>query len=429
MKPIAIRIGLLLLVLAGAASGASDEVGGRTDEVVPTAPGGASDEVDDTSDLVTVPADDAPDTQGDTSSVSAESAESGQTPGAAENEGSGVMGVVAPASKTGDPHLSAPSATGEQESSAPEEGPFFEPLPTFDPIAPIHVPTAPPASPPSPAAAEAAPAVLPPQAPSTLPGEGSYALWAALALAALSIGLAIALATIRMLLAWHRHAKDQRLTAFPEAILWEFDAGMRSQKLAVEDFARDVVALAREVRERDRRSSRQLDDLLASFATLQRALDQKDEEVARLRAGYDAEIFRRFVRRFLRVDEALREALERFDPEKAEVFELLIDLRELMADALDECGVVPFQPQVGESIKTAVGVADRWRKVSTDSPDRHFTIAQVLAPGMGIRTPQGLDVVKHAVVEVFVHEPKAGSDVVANGLETSPGTQEQEEGR
>ena len=48
---------------------------------------------------------------------------------------------------------------------------------------------------------------------------------------------------------------------------------------------------------------------MESFTVLQTTLDSRDKEIQRLKKGYDSEIFRKFLGRFIRVDKALCEEL------------------------------------------------------------------------------------------------------------------------
>ena len=50
-----------------------------------------------------------------------------------------------------------------------------------------------------------------------------------------------------------------------------------------------------------------IDDMNLTFLTLKDNLDQKDEELARYKDGYDATIFKNFILRFTRVDKVLKE--------------------------------------------------------------------------------------------------------------------------
>ena len=56
-----------------------------------------------------------------------------------------------------------------------------------------------------------------------------------------------------------------------------------------------------------------LNSILESFSTLQDSLTLKDKEIERLRKGYDAEIFKRFLLRFIRAKQAADDLMNESD--------------------------------------------------------------------------------------------------------------------
>lgn len=143
-------------------------------------------------------------------------------------------------------------------------------------------------------------------------------------------------------------------------------------------------------------------DLFDGYMTLQGKLDEKDAEIKRLKGGYDAEILRRFLRRFIRVDEAARESLQdaAVSEDARKSLHLICGLFE---DALDECGVEKFSPKIGEDYRKAAGrVADHPEIDPTDDASKHFIIAEVLAEGYALRLPDGgQEVIAQAKVKIF----------------------------
>ena len=76
--------------------------------------------------------------------------------------------------------------------------------------------------------------------------------------------------------------------------------------------------------------------------------------------------------------------------------------RDLLQDALHECGVSEFSPKIGESVRDAFGIADNYKKVVAETPGQELTIAEVIEPGFMIRTPEGSDdCIKPAKVAVY----------------------------
>jgi len=146
--------------------------------------------------------------------------------------------------------------------------------------------------------------------------------------------------------------------------------------------------------------------VLEAFTGLQDALSAKDKEIQRLKSGYDAEIFRRFLNRFLRLDRTLNEEIEDAGDGDTELLELLTEFRILLNDAFLDCGLEKFEPTIGASIRDADGADENYKTVVAGEHDAPLTIAQVIEAGWRINTPSGHEYIKKARVAVFV-EPAA----------------------
>jgi hypothetical protein len=109
------------------------------------------------------------------------------------------------------------------------------------------------------------------------------------------------------------------------------------------------------------RTSEGVSSLIETFMTLQKAIDERDADIKRLKGGYDAEIFRRFANRFIRVDQMIEVYLNS-NPEGSEA---LGQLKRVMEDALDECGIESFQPNIGDDSRRAEGIADNPKSTKT----------------------------------------------------------------
>ncbi|MBT6275947.1 MAG: hypothetical protein HOI95_17650 [Chromatiales bacterium] len=142
-------------------------------------------------------------------------------------------------------------------------------------------------------------------------------------------------------------------------------------------------------------SLRQMTD---TFMTFKRALDEKDAEIERLRTGYDAHVYRQFLNRFIRVHQSLLECASEEDISVSDIGNLTL----LLEDAMEESGVAPFEPDVGEDIR-GLGdrVAENPKILETDDPAAHLTIAAVNAPGYEIVSGEKPDVLAPAQVTVY----------------------------
>ncbi len=133
------------------------------------------------------------------------------------------------------------------------------------------------------------------------------------------------------------------------------------------------------------------------YVTLHGALDEKDAEIRRLKKGYDAQVFRKFLIRFIRTDLAVNDFVQDVETKS----EALALIKRLLEDALDECGVERFSPAIGEDYRRVEGVADNPKKTLSHNVDDRYKIAEVIEQGYRMKTPDGYEIVYPAKVRIF----------------------------
>lgn len=210
------------------------------------------------------------------------------------------------------------------------------------------------------------------------------------ALALLSVTTLVAVGTSFYLYRWRRILSGSHHLLMPE----EHGRYLRGVGAGLNDLSRHIQQLYDRIATTHSKTA----ELQASFLTLQRSLDGKDREIRRLKEGYDLKVFRSFVRRFLRVDTAVEGFLSVDEPAR----EGLEHTKRLLQDALEECGVEPFAPELGVSYLDAEGVADNPKTVPADSSEENNRISRVLQEGYRLVTPQGYEVIKPAKVEITI---------------------------
>lgn len=132
--------------------------------------------------------------------------------------------------------------------------------------------------------------------------------------------------------------------------------------------------------------------------TFRRALDDRDAEVRRLREGYDRRLFNQFLRRFIRIDKELRDELSGDDRS----WKGIDQIADLLVDALDECGVERFEPEIGEPYREAIGVEDHPVIIHTNEEAKRGTIASVIEGGYIVRQDDGqVETILPARVSVY----------------------------
>ena len=173
----------------------------------------------------------------------------------------------------------------------------------------------------------------------------------------------------------------------------------RSHKQSEKSRRRSDMILAKVLVESEHQS-RKSESLLDGFLTMQKALDTRDAEIARLKKGYDAKIFKRFLMRFIRVDSALKEICgEAGDGAESRNYRRV---SRLLEDALEECGVEQFSPEIGSDYREAGSrVAEEPLVSPTDDAEQDFKIASVKSVGYILEGEGETEVIVPAKVSIY----------------------------
>ena len=213
-------------------------------------------------------------------------------------------------------------------------------------------------------------------------------------------GLMVLTAISLFLVFWNYHIRSIYLRDGPGLVpeMWGFlisNSMEKNEKIHNKTFEalRNVVASS-EVQ------AKYSQDLMESFLTLQVALSSRDEEIARLRKGYDSKVFARFLSRFIRVGQALEELQSEFIDIGGQKYHVY--LSRLMENALEECGVEKFVPGIGGDYREAgPEIADEPAWILTDRPDLDYKISDVKRPGYHIVGQGEVQVLVPARVSIF----------------------------
>jgi hypothetical protein len=223
----------------------------------------------------------------------------------------------------------------------------------------------------------------------------------------MSATAAVAVASSFYLYRWRRILSADQRFVVPEALVGSLRGMGKEIRVSRSQLNRLAGELSDETQTLSKRvetTQKSVSELLDTTVMLQRALDQRDAEIQRLRQGYDQEIFRRFIARFVRVKQAVDDcvALKRFGPHDCE------QLRRLLEDAFEECGVEQFIPPLGTDYRGAEGVADNPRVIHTSDPKQSFAIADILDPGYRFRSPTNREIISPARVSIFMARQEQG---------------------
>ena len=219
-----------------------------------------------------------------------------------------------------------------------------------------------------------------------------------LAILGLLCFLVLLLATVTVYL--YRGSKTLRVTSVEPPTLTPASSDIVQQNVLTSTLAelRTLIAESMEQIGRDSANNEEKFGTLRNiFVTLHAALDEKDAEIRRFKEGYDAQVFRKFLIRFIRTDLAVNDFVEDVET-KSEALDLI---KRLLEDALDECGVERFSPSIGEDYRRAEGVADNPKTTLSDNVDDRYKIAEVIEQGYRMKTPDGYEIVYPAKVRIF----------------------------
>jgi len=218
-------------------------------------------------------------------------------------------------------------------------------------------------------------------------------------LVVLSITTFISIAVSFWLYRWRRVLLGDLKALAPE----EFADYVKSLNGSVVEYSEAVAHRLTQVGQEVGRLQGVTENMVQTFMSLQDSIDKKDQEIARYKSGYDTKIFKQFIHRFLRIDRLIEDYLLDSSDELKEV---LTDMQAVLEDALDDCGVEKFEPEIGAQYIKTEGVADRPRQLETDDPEKLGLISKVIDRGYRLRAGDSSEIILPAKVEIFTSTNK-----------------------
>lgn len=213
------------------------------------------------------------------------------------------------------------------------------------------------------------------------------------AVIALSVATLVSVATAFYLYRWRRLILEKPYLLSPEHLAAQVLSLERRIAETEQAHARDTAKL--EGASGETRAA--LERMIQTYMALQPKLDERDKELQKLRAGLEASLFKRFVKRFIRADLSVNERIRSGSTGP----DSLRALSALLEDALAECGVERFEPALGTDYRRVEGVADNPALVPTGDESRAFQIAEIRRAGYRFVEGIGDRVVVPAEVTVF----------------------------
>ncbi len=177
------------------------------------------------------------------------------------------------------------------------------------------------------------------------------------------------------------------------------------QWMAIQERLEEFIQMAASMSTLAEQSAHQSDiarDFASALKTLRSALDQRDLEIKRLQRGHDNAVFRKFVTRFIRVDQAIQYFLQNTTGQA----DHLESIQSLMMDALQECDVQQFQPEIGSDYRSAFGVAEHPKILITTVAEDDCQIVEILEPGYFMQGGNEKEVLIPARVAIYRFKPE-----------------------
>ena len=191
----------------------------------------------------------------------------------------------------------------------------------------------------------------------------------------LSLGVAF-LALVILL--WRRVRLGKVAALVPEA----WGAKLHQATSAFKNEANKIYSATQRLNRQTQQHSHRISQMEETFVTFQKALDEKDEEIRRYKAGYDQQIFSNFVRRFIKVSKYVDKLIEK----NKNSDKYFVSIKSLLRDALEECGVFSFAPEVGSDYRElGKAVADDPNFEWTEDPVQDFKIVKVEEEGYKLK--------------------------------------------
>jgi len=158
----------------------------------------------------------------------------------------------------------------------------------------------------------------------------------------LSISVLILGTSAFYLYRWRRliSSKDGREFIKPE----DYNKLMSTFSYTLETNIKKINILDKNVIDQANYQKEKITNMTDTFMSMQQKLDKQDAEITRLKKGYDSEIYRKFLMRFIRVNQIISDNMKSEELN----MKLLERLKLRLDDALEECNVESFIPRAGD---------------------------------------------------------------------------------
>ena len=216
-------------------------------------------------------------------------------------------------------------------------------------------------------------------------------VWISIAIIAVVLALACTLLSA-YLLYWRRRLPDGQVSVLPEQVL-----------KAMEQLANYNVNSLKSAAENRDQAANQFSEIQKSFEIFAEIAARKDDQIERLQQGSDKQVYRNFLKRFVRVLSLVDDDIEE-DRKAGKDTQALESLQRYLSDALQDSGLEEFVPPIGADYRQQNNVADKPKVLRTDDPSLDWKISSVLKRGFLMNSGHKPIMVEPAKVEIFRFE-------------------------
>lgn len=227
--------------------------------------------------------------------------------------------------------------------------------------------------------------------------EGRGILYTLLIILTVSLGVSVFL--VFHLLSWRYRITDSQVSVVPNELLKLLEeqvGGYNQTTHYISEYIKRIT------QDREKTDAGIL-ELQKAFAIFQESLDKKDKEIERYKKGYDSAIYGKFLRKFVKFYIDLKKEADA--PENQQSAAVLNDMLDQLEDALLECNVELKAPAIMDLADEHKDIISGNKKTqTTNQPELHGKIADVLMPAFMLKTQAGEEVLREASIAVYVYE-------------------------
>ena len=144
------------------------------------------------------------------------------------------------------------------------------------------------------------------------------------------------------------------------------------------------------------------DELRSKIKALREDIEKKDNEIIKLKEGYEASVNKKFFKKFTALDSVIQEYID----DKTIDFDGIKDIHMQMKEAFAEYDIETFSPALGTKINEIPDLIDeQFKKITTTNKEQNATISEVLKAGYRRKLPDSsFQIISKAKVRVFIFE-------------------------